>query len=234
MIPSRTSPTAYNVFTAYTETSIVFSNGQCTTVGGVTLTLSSAFLVPIPESADSNFIFAAEQSFIDNLGGVTCLPGGAQVSTTTQIPLNITTVATTVTGPLRPTPIAHSTVASSTGVVSTLTPQAASQGSSAVATASATGGAAGSGGAASSAGGAGSGPTLSPTTTVTSVVSLAYNATGTLIIAGTATSIITGSGPSATIIPFSPFLGAASVISLPSVLVAMVALILPGVFAWML
>ena len=167
--------------------------------------MSPAFSVTVPANAGPEFIFEAEIEFISHLGGVTCAAGGASVSMTSVIPTVQTTVGVTTSGPLRPTPVPQPTVPTSTS------------GASAIAETQSTSG--------------GASPTVTPTTTVLSSISLPNNATGTIIVAGNATSILTGSGPSAT---FVPFLGAGNAVFAPSALVAAVAMAVPGVLAWIL
>ncbi|MCJ1327199.1 hypothetical protein MMC10_003866 [Thelotrema lepadinum] len=203
-----TSPTAYNVFTGYRITSIIPSGGQCITSALPSSSVSPAFSVTIPANPGPEFIFEAEQSFIDHVGGVTCAAAGASISMTTQIPIGQTTVALTTSGPIRPTPVSQPSVASSTSAASAIAETQSTSASTSTAS-----------------------PTVTPTTTVLSTVSLTNNSTGTIIVAGNATSILTGSGPSAT---FVPFLGAANAVFAPSALVTAVAMLVPGVFALLL
>lgn len=137
----------------------------------------------------------AESSFIAELGPQSCSAGGINPSTTTLVPVAVSTVPQTVTGPIRPLPQSQSTIASPT---ITALPETIS--------------------------------TSAASTTFTEVVPIA-NSTASLIVAGTATSIIVGSGPNATIIPFP---GVGTAVIAPHSLFFALLLALPGVLAWAL
>ena len=111
---SRTSPTAYNVFTgmsirnvdcidsnvyaAYSITSAYSSNGVCITTSGAPVTLSSAYTETLV-SANGQVVLDAngEKSFIDFLGFSTCSGGGENVVPTALIQVTNTTAVTTST-----------------------------------------------------------------------------------------------------------------------------------------
>ena len=81
------SPTAYLEFRGITEFSFLQHSppGSCITLPATTSMLSSAYLVPIPASAGSDFIFEAEISFINHIGGLTCAPGSI-INSTSALP----------------------------------------------------------------------------------------------------------------------------------------------------
>ena len=181
-LPRRTSPTPYEVFSAYSVTSTTISNGQCVAVAGAPITVSPAFSVAVPSGAGANFAFDAENSFIRFVGLPTCSAGGANVAPTTATIVNTLTSTTTTVGPLQPiTPQAVSTVAPRTSTpnfievaasrFSALTASAGSASATATATA-----------------------TTSAAASVTSQVSV-----GTIVVVGNSTAVY---GP--TIVPFQP------------------------------
>ena len=109
---SRTSPTAYNVFTgmtihnvgrkdsnecvAYSITSAYLSNGVCITTSGAPVKLSSAYTETLA-SANGQVVLDAngENAFIDHLGFSTCSNGGENVNPTALLQIfNTTTTAT--------------------------------------------------------------------------------------------------------------------------------------------
>ena len=111
---SRTSPTAYNVFTgttihnvgrtdsnvcvAYSITSAYASNGVCITTSGPPVTLSSAYTETLV-SANGQVVLDAngEKAFIDFLGFSTCSGGGENVVPTALIQITNTTASMTST-----------------------------------------------------------------------------------------------------------------------------------------
>lgn len=115
---TSTSPTAYNVFTAYSITSTLNSDGQCITVQGTPVQVSPASSYAIPSGADyALFAQEAEQSFINDIGFPTCSPGGENAAVpTTHVQVTESTVTSTTSGPIRPTPqpVSVSTVAPTT------------------------------------------------------------------------------------------------------------------------
>ncbi|MCJ1282519.1 hypothetical protein MMC26_001842 [Xylographa opegraphella] len=99
-----TSPTAYDVFTAYSITSTILTNGACSVFFGTSIPLTSAFNYPRPLGSGS-YDEAAEQAFIDYIfnGLPTCLPGGINSVQSTVTPVVIQTSFSTITRAL-PTP----------------------------------------------------------------------------------------------------------------------------------
>ncbi|KAL2046888.1 hypothetical protein N7G274_000906 [Stereocaulon virgatum] len=93
-----TSPTAYNVFTAYSITSAFLSNGVCMTTSGSPILLSSAY-TEILQSANGQIVLDAsgQQSFIDFLGFTTCSGGGENVAATALVQVTNTTATMTST-----------------------------------------------------------------------------------------------------------------------------------------
>jgi len=93
-----TSPTAYNVFTAYSITSYIATNGGCQIVANPASQVSPAFSVAIPEGVDYNsFALEAESSFIDFLGVPTCSAAGENLTPTAIIPQTVATITATTT-----------------------------------------------------------------------------------------------------------------------------------------
>jgi len=91
---SRSSPTAYNVFTAYSITSAYLSNGVCTITSGSAITLPSAYSEILPEASGKVYLDAGgQQSFIDYLGFTTCSGGGVNIQPTALIQVTNTTVS---------------------------------------------------------------------------------------------------------------------------------------------
>lgn len=93
-----TSPTAYNVFTAYSITSAYSSNGLCVTTSGSAIPVSPAYS-EILSSANGRVTLDAngQQSFIDHLGFSTCSGGGENVVATALLQVLNTTATTTST-----------------------------------------------------------------------------------------------------------------------------------------
>ncbi|KAF6240677.1 hypothetical protein HO173_001349 [Letharia columbiana] len=93
-----TSPTAYNVFTAYSITSAFLSNGVCVTTSGSAIPVSPAYS-EILSSANGRVTLDAngQQSFIDYLGFSTCSAGGENVVATALVQVLNTTTTTTST-----------------------------------------------------------------------------------------------------------------------------------------
>jgi len=93
-----TSPTAYNVFTAYSITSAYSSNGVCITTSGAPVTLSSAYTETLV-SANGQVVLDAngQKAFIDFLGFSTCSGGGENVVPTALIQITNTTTSMTST-----------------------------------------------------------------------------------------------------------------------------------------
>ena len=116
LIPIRTSPTAYNVFTgmiyehdfevtsvadifkAYSITSAYTSNGICVTTSGSPIQVSPAYS-EILSSANGRVTLDVngQQSFIDYLGFSTCSGGGENVVATALVQVLNTTATTTST-----------------------------------------------------------------------------------------------------------------------------------------
>lgn len=116
LISTRTSPTAYNVFTgtiyghviegpsvadisaAYSITSAFLSNGVCVTTSGSAIPVSPAYS-EILSSANGRVTLDAngQQSFIDYLGFSTCSAGGENVVATALVQVLNTTTTTTST-----------------------------------------------------------------------------------------------------------------------------------------
>jgi len=93
-----TSPTAYNVFTAYSITSAYLSNGICVTTSGSPIPVSPAYS-EILSSANGRVTLDVngQQSFIDHLGFSTCSGGGENVVATALVQVLNTTATTTST-----------------------------------------------------------------------------------------------------------------------------------------
>ncbi|MCJ1274719.1 hypothetical protein MMC21_002517 [Puttea exsequens] len=93
-----TSPTAYNVFTAYSITSAFPSNGVCITTSGAPTTLSSAYTETLA-SANGRVTLDAngQQEFINFLGFSSCSGGGENVVPTALIQVTNTTATQTAT-----------------------------------------------------------------------------------------------------------------------------------------
>ena len=91
------SPTAYNVFTAYSVTSQVMSGGLCSTVSGARQTLSSAYSETLAAASgrvvlDQN----GEAQFINFLGFSSCSAGGVNIVPTALAPVSQASAPTTM------------------------------------------------------------------------------------------------------------------------------------------
>jgi len=114
-----TSPTAYELFTAYSVTrSSLGADGSCTTSSGSKQLVPSPFVYTVPEHPGDSDFDNAESSFINFIGSPSCSAGGGQLQTTVQSMFTATTVTTTASTPIHITPQAISSVAKSTIVAS--------------------------------------------------------------------------------------------------------------------
>ena len=94
---NRQSPTAYNVFTAYSVTSAYLSNGLCVTTSGSKIELTSAYSEILPTASGKVYLDAnGQQDFIDHLGFHSCSGGGENIVPTALIQV-MNTTATQVT-----------------------------------------------------------------------------------------------------------------------------------------
>ena len=95
---NRTSPTAYNVFTAYSVTSAYESAGLCVTDSGMKIDLPSAYSQILPSASGRVYLDAGgQQEFIDSLGFSTCSGGGQNIMPTALVQVTNTTATTTRT-----------------------------------------------------------------------------------------------------------------------------------------
>ena len=97
------SPTAYNVFTAYSVTSATLSDGICVTDKGSAITLSSAYTEILSSASgqvhlDQN----GEEQFINFLGFTSCSGGGESVVPTALVQVTNVTATTTSTNAASP------------------------------------------------------------------------------------------------------------------------------------
>jgi len=93
------SPTAYNVFTAYSVTSATLSDGICVTDKGSQIVLSSAYTEVLSSANGKVFLDQnGEQQFINFLGFSTCSGGGESVVPTALVQVTNVTATTTTTG----------------------------------------------------------------------------------------------------------------------------------------
>ena len=93
-----TSPTAYNVFSAYSITSAHIVNGQCVTTSGSAITLNPAYSETLPSASGRVSLDAAgQQAFINQLGFSTCSGGGENAAASALIPVANVTSTTTMT-----------------------------------------------------------------------------------------------------------------------------------------
>ncbi|KAL9599794.1 MAG: hypothetical protein Q9219_003580 [cf. Caloplaca sp. 3 TL-2023] len=91
-----TSPTAYNIFSAYTLTSQVFVNGDCQTTSYVS-TLDNAYSETLSTAnGQVTLDLAGEQSFISFIGFTQCQGGGANVGGTVLAQVSDLTVTTSM------------------------------------------------------------------------------------------------------------------------------------------
>jgi len=106
-----TSPTAYNVFTAYTAFVLNQQGGSCQTITQAsTLATASSYIV----GTASTEIFDAENQFIAAVGLPSCTGLAAAITTTSNIVVSQTTVTSSTSGIFRPTPIAETSAAATT------------------------------------------------------------------------------------------------------------------------
>ncbi|KAL8983341.1 MAG: hypothetical protein Q9205_002388 [Flavoplaca limonia] len=92
-----TSPTAYNVYTAFTYTNQQVANGVCSTTSTV-ITLSSAYTETLATASGRVYLNQeGQQGFIEFLGFSTCAGGGQNVQNTALMPVSELTVSTTST-----------------------------------------------------------------------------------------------------------------------------------------
>ena len=92
------SPTAYNVFTAYSVTSATLSDGICVTDKGSAMTLSSAYTEVLSTASGRVYLDQnGEQQFINFLGFTSCSGGGESVVPTALVQVQNTTATTTST-----------------------------------------------------------------------------------------------------------------------------------------
>ncbi|KAL8852132.1 MAG: hypothetical protein Q9221_002955 [Calogaya cf. arnoldii] len=92
------SPTAYNVFTAYTITNQQqLANGQCSTTAEV-VTLTSAYTETLATASGRVYLdLEGQRGFIDFLGFSTCTGGGENYVNTALVQVSELTVSTTST-----------------------------------------------------------------------------------------------------------------------------------------
>lgn len=197
-----TSPTAYNVFTAYSVTSTILTNGACLVVSDPPMPVIPAVSVPVPTgTAPANFAFSALQSFIRIVGLPTCSPGGENPVQQTVTPVANITVTTTTTGAFSftPQPITIST----SGITATETSITASSANSPLASIVPPGVTLGPNSVVSA--------TRTTTVAVQTVVIVANSSTTTATLSATIPVIIAanstyplpdGLGPNVTIVPF--------------------------------
>ncbi len=111
------SPTAYNVFTAYSVTSATLSDGICVTDKGSAIALSSAYTEILPSASGKVYLDQnGEQKFIDFLGFTSCSAGGESVVPTALV--QVTNVTATTTSTNTGGPSAKSTQSLSVALVS--------------------------------------------------------------------------------------------------------------------
>ncbi|KAI4282574.1 MAG: hypothetical protein L6R38_002823 [Xanthoria sp. 2 TBL-2021] len=93
-----TSPTAYNVFTAYTYTTqLQLANGQCSTTSTV-VTLTSAYTETLATASGRVYLDeGGQRGFIEALGFSTCTGGGENYVNTALVQVSDLTVSTTST-----------------------------------------------------------------------------------------------------------------------------------------
>ena len=92
------SPTAYNVFTAYSVTSATLSDGICVTNSGPPIALSSAYTEILTSANGKVFLDQnGEQQFINFLGFTTCSAGGESIVPTALVQVSNITATSTAT-----------------------------------------------------------------------------------------------------------------------------------------
>jgi len=95
---SRTSPTPYNVITAYSITSAYTANGVCVTTSESAYTLPTAYTETLPSASGQVTLDAAgAQSFINFLGFSSCSGRSGNVVTTALVQVRNVTSTTTTT-----------------------------------------------------------------------------------------------------------------------------------------
>ena len=94
-----TSPTAYNVFSAYSVTSAYINgNGQCVTSSGSAVPVNPAYSEALPSASGRVSLDAAgQQAFINHLGFSTCSGGGEHAVGGALIPVATLTASSTRT-----------------------------------------------------------------------------------------------------------------------------------------
>ena len=123
---SRTSPTAYEIFTAYRVTSTTLSNGACVVVPGARSVVSPAFSVEVPDGAGAEFALEAQNSFISEVGLPTCSPGGSNMETTSQVIVETLISTSEIVGPTSLSPPQPVSTAEESTAAATATEAAAS------------------------------------------------------------------------------------------------------------
>jgi len=108
-----TSPTQYEVFTAFSVTSYTKVDGSCSPVPGPPQLLSEASKYVVSASADNAYLLGVQSSFIAAIG-LSCSASGGKVNTIVQSMVSRQTQDVTTAGIIRPTPVAASAAASST------------------------------------------------------------------------------------------------------------------------
>jgi len=94
----RSSPTAYNVFSAYSITSAYISNGRCMTSSGPAVPVIPAYSETLlSTSGRVSLDPAGQQAFIDYLSFTTCSGGGGNAVASALIPVAHITVSVTTT-----------------------------------------------------------------------------------------------------------------------------------------
>lgn len=92
----RSSPTAYNVFSAYSLTSAYMSNGKCVTTSGSATTVSPAYSETlISASGRVSPDPSGQQAFINYINFSKCSNGGENVVASALIPVADVTVTVT-------------------------------------------------------------------------------------------------------------------------------------------
>ena len=95
----RTSPTAYNVYSAYSVTSAHIVSGTCVTTSGTPVILPTPYSETLASASGRVTLDpAGEMAFISYLGFSTCVGGGLIASQTALVPVANVTTTTTRTG----------------------------------------------------------------------------------------------------------------------------------------
>lgn len=93
-----TSPTAYNVFSAYSLTSAYLSNGKCVTTSGSPVPVIPAYSEALPSASGRVSLDAAgQQQFINHLGFSGCSAAGEHAVASALIPVASITASSTRT-----------------------------------------------------------------------------------------------------------------------------------------